>query len=209
MSLPRKKFQLIPQQGDSELDRTEFAVVDLETTGGQPDQERIIEIACFVAQGGVVTREFHTLVNPDRSIPPFITRLTGISEDMVHSHPPISDVLPGFLQFLNGTVFVAHHADFDAGFVRASLLRELGKELPNDVLCTRKLGKYLLPWLPSHSLSTIADFFGIEIKNRHRAFGDAYATTVILSIYLKYMAYQGIRELAQVHAIEQGRLALS
>ncbi len=209
MSLPRKRFQLIPQKGESELELTEFAVVDLETTGGQPEEERIIEIACFVVRGGTVTREFNTLVNPERRIPPFITRLTGITEEMVDSHPTIAEVLPGFLEFLEGTVFVAHHADFDAGFLRASLLRELGKELKNDVLCTRKLGKHLLPWLPSHSLSTIADFFGIEIKNRHRAFGDAYATTVILNIYLKYMAHQGIRELAHVHAVEQGRLALS
>jgi len=207
MPLRSKRFRLVPQgDGESELNRTEFAVVDLETTGGRPDEERIIEIAAFVTQGGKVVREYQRLVDPERPIPPFITYLTGISQAMVEGKPTIGDVLPEFLDFVGDAVLVAHHADFDTGFLRAELGRTLKCDLPNGVLCTRRLGKQLLPWLPSHSLSTLADFFGIEIRHRHRAFGDAFATTVIMNIFLRYAAYHGFTRLDQLYLLEHGKL---
>ncbi|OGK08382.1 MAG: hypothetical protein A2Y63_01220 [Candidatus Riflebacteria bacterium RBG_13_59_9] len=209
MALERKSFRLVPSSdGQSELESTEFAVVDLETTGGHPDEERIIEIAAFVAKGGQVVRSFEQLVDPERSIPPFVVRLTGINQEMVAGQPTIAEVLPKFLSFIQDAVLVAHHADFDVAFLRAALLRALNRELSNDVLCTRRLGKRLLPWLPSHSLSTIADFFGIEIRHRHRAYGDAIATTTIMNIFLRYVTHHGYRKLEQLHQLEQGRLSL-
>jgi DNA polymerase III epsilon subunit family exonuclease len=208
MALPRRGFQLKPvASGPCELAQREFAVLDLETTGGKPEEERIIEIAAIVLRDGNITRTFSQLVDPMRGIPPFITRLTGITAEMVSGRPAIDTVLPRFLDFAGDSILVAHHADFDISFLNTAA-KQLGLELSNDVLCTRRLGKQVLPWLPSHSLSTLADFFGIGIRHRHRAFGDAEATVRILDILLRYVMRRGIRTLDELHLLERGLISL-
>jgi DNA polymerase III epsilon subunit family exonuclease len=208
MALARKSFQLVPvSDGPCELAQREFAVLDIETTGGKPEDERIIEIAALVLKDGAIMRSFSQLVDPERHIPPFITKLTGINSEMVSSRPHIGEVLPRFLDFAADAVMVAHHSDFDIGFITASA-RRIGLEFDNEVLCTRKLGKYILPWLPSHSLSTIADFFGIDIRNRHRALGDAEATTKILDIFLRYVQRRGLKTFDELKQLERGQLQL-
>lgn len=208
MALARKSFQLVPvPDGPCELAQREFAVLDIETTGGKPEEERIIEIAALVLQGGRVVRSFSQLVDPERHIPPFITKLTGINNDMVSSRPHICEVLPRFLDFAADAVMVAHHSDFDIGFISASSKR-IGLEIGNDTLCTRKLSKHILPWLPSHSLSTIADFFGIDIRNRHRALGDAEATTKLLDIFLRYAQRRSLRTFDELKRLECGQYQL-
>lgn len=208
MALARKSFQLVPvSDGPCELAQREFAVLDIETTGGKPEDERIIEIAALVLKDGAIIRSFSQLVDPERHIPPFITKLTGINSEMVSSRPHIGEVLPRFLNFAGDAVMVAHHSDFDIGFITASAKR-IGLEFGNEVLCTRKLGKYILPWLPSHSLSTIADFFGIDIRNRHRALGDAEATTKILDIFLRYVQRRGLKTFNELKQLERGQFQL-
>jgi DNA polymerase-3 subunit epsilon len=208
MALARRGFQLKPvADGPCELALREFAVLDLETTGGRPDEERIIEIAAIVLKGGSTVRTFSQLVDPGRGIPPFITRLTGINEEMVTGRPRICSVLPRFLDFAGDAVLVAHHADFDTSFLCAAA-KPLGLEIVNDVLCTRKLGKQVLPWLPSHSLSTLADFFGINIQHRHRALGDSEATVRILDILLRYAIRRGLRTMEELHRLESGQMSL-
>ncbi len=206
--MPRKNFQLVPvADGPCELAQREFAVLDIETTGGKPEEERIIEIAALVLQGGSAVRSFSQLVDPERHIPPFITKLTGINSEMVLSQPNIGEILPQFLEFASDAVMVAHHSDFDISFLSAAAIRQ-GREIGNDVLCTRKLGKSILPWLPSHSLSTIADFLGIDIRNRHRALGDAEATAKILDIFLRYVQRRGLRTMEELKLLESGQLSL-
>jgi DNA polymerase III subunit epsilon len=156
-----------------------FAVVDVETTGGRPDSgDRITEIAVVTVRDGAVTNVFETLVNPERSIPPFITRLTNISWDMVRDKSPFRDVCADVLRVLDGNVFVAHNASFDWRFVSAEVARSTGRELTGRRLCTVRLARRLLPQLRSRSLDWVARHYNVEIPSgmRHRAAGDALAT---------------------------------
>ena len=156
-----------------------FAVVDVETTGGRPHTgDRITEIAVVTVRNGAVADVFETLVNPERSIPPFITRLTNISWEMVRDKSPFRDVCADVLQALDGQVFVAHNASFDWRFVSAEVARTTGRELTGRRLCTVRLSRRLLPQLRSRSLDWVARHYGVEIPHgmRHRAAGDALAT---------------------------------
>jgi len=156
-----------------------FAVVDVETTGGRPDSgDRITEIAVVTVRDGAVTNVFETLVNPERFIPPFITRLTNISWEMVRDKSPFRDVCADVLRELDGNVFVAHNASFDWRFVSAEVARSTGRELTGRRLCTVRLARRLLPQLRSRSLDWVARHYAVEIPAgmRHRAAGDALAT---------------------------------
>ena len=156
-----------------------FAVVDVETTGGRPHAgDRITEIAVVTVKDGAVAGVFETLVNPERSIPPFITRLTNISWEMVRDKAPFRDVCADIVNVLEGHVFVAHNANFDWRFVSAEVGRSSGRELTGRRLCTVRLSRRLLPQLRSRSLDWVARHYGVEIPHgmRHRAAGDALAT---------------------------------
>lgn len=156
-----------------------FSVVDVETTGGRPDSgDRITEIAIVTVRDGAVAEVYDTLVNPERSIPPFITRLTNISWEMVRDKAPFRDVCGDVLRALEGNVFVAHNASFDWRFVSAEVSRSTGRELTGRRLCTVRLARRLLPQLRSRSLDWVARHYGVEIPTgmRHRAAGDALAT---------------------------------
>jgi DNA polymerase-3 subunit epsilon len=118
------------------------------------------------------------LVNPERSIPPFITRLTNISWEMVRDKSPFRDVCDHVLRVLDGHVFVAHNASFDWRFVSSEVVRATGREITGRRLCTVRLARRLLPQLRSRSLDWVARHYGVEIEPhmRHRAAGDAIAT---------------------------------
>ena len=168
-----------PASQEPLLASLEFAVVDVETTGGRPENgDRITEIAVVTVQGGEVTNVFETLVNPERSIPPFITRLTNISWEMVRDKAPFRDVCGEVLAALDGKVFVAHNANFDWRFVSAEVVRSTGRELTGRRLCTVRLARRLLPQLRSRSLDWVARHYDVQIPSgmRHRAAGDALAT---------------------------------
>lgn len=161
------------------LSTLSFVVVDVETTGGRPQNgDRITEIAAVTVRGGRITDVFETLVNPERSIPPFITRLTNISWEMVREKSVFREVCADVLRVLDGNVFVAHNASFDWRFVSAEVARSTGRELTGRRLCTVRLARRLLPQLRSRSLDWVARHYGVEIPEgkRHRAAGDALAT---------------------------------
>lgn len=161
------------------LSSLSFAVVDVETTGGQPGTgDRITEIAIVTVNDGRVQEVYETLVNPERSIPPFITRLTNISWEMVRDKAPFRDVCERVVRALDGQVFVAHNAAFDWRFVSAEVARASGRELMGRRLCTVRLARRLLPQLRSRSLDWVARHYDVEIPDgmRHRAAGDAVTT---------------------------------
>jgi DNA polymerase-3 subunit epsilon len=161
------------------LSELSFAVVDVETTGGRPDTgDRITEIAAVTVKNGAIAGVYETLVNPERSIPPFITRLTNISWAMVADKAPFRDVCDDVLRAIDGHVFVAHNAAFDWRFVSAEVARATGRELTGRRLCTVRLARRLLPQLRSRSLDYVARHYAVEIPDgmRHRAAGDALAT---------------------------------
>jgi DNA polymerase III epsilon subunit family exonuclease len=107
-----------------------FTVVDLETTGLKPGAAGITEIAAIRVEGGRFVEEFHTLLNPGRRIPPMITQLTGISDDMVRNQPRIDDIFYNF-NFSDRPFLVAHNADFDVNFLNFDAQRLLSSPLLN------------------------------------------------------------------------------
>ncbi len=172
---------------DSHLSDSTFVVVDVETTGLSPVEDRITEIAMMKVKNGVLLDEFSTLINPLVTIPASITNLTGIDNLMVADAPTAREVVPTIAEFLGNAIFVAHNAQFDWGFVSRTTLRERGIEVNNQQLCTVKLSRIILPNLPSKSLGLVAKALNIKIPERHRASGDAYATALVLVKFISYV----------------------
>ncbi|MCI0707018.1 MAG: hypothetical protein L0Y80_06005 [Ignavibacteriae bacterium] len=174
-------------QEDQLIAETDFVVVDVETTGLSPTEDRITEISMMKVRNGQLVDEFATLVNPLVHIPAEITELTGINDLMVKDAPPAREIALTMAEFLRDSVFVAHNAAFDWGFVFHTVLRERGIELINPQLCTVRLSRRIVPQLPSKSLGQVAKFMEIDIPVRHRASGDAYATAMLLIKYISYV----------------------
>jgi DNA polymerase-3 subunit epsilon len=185
---------------DIDLRDTTFVIVDLETTGGRskagPDGsfDAITEIGAVKVRGGEVIGEFATLVDPQRSIPPQIVDITGITTAMVRNAPTISAVLPMFLDFARGAVLVAHNAGFDVSFLRAAA-RRCGIDWPRPpVLCTVKLARRVLSReeAPSVRLSALARLVGSATEPTHRALDDARATVDVLHALIERVGNQGV-----------------
>jgi len=169
-----------------------YVVVDTETTGGRAwSGDRITEIAAVVVRTGKIVEVFETLVNPQRSIPPFVTRLTNITWDMVKDAPTFDRVAPDVMRVLEGNVFVAHNAMFDWRFVTSELTRSTGRKLGGRRLCTVKIARKVLPQLSRRSLDHVARYYGVEIRGRHRAAGDALATAKCLLRMFSDLADRG------------------
>lgn len=152
-----------------------YVITDIETTGGNPKNSKITEIAMYKIENNQVIDEFVTLVNPQTSIPYFIVRLTGINDQMVKNAPTFPEIAKKIIEFTEGCVFVAHNVGFDYSMVRAEF-KSLGYVFARPTLCTVKLGRVIIPGHKSYSLGNIAKDLGIYIDGRHRAGGDAYAT---------------------------------
>ncbi len=160
-----------------------YAVVDIETTGGNATYGKITEIAIFIHDGKEVVDQFVSLINPESYIPPFITNLTGITNEMVKDAPKFYEVAKKIVEITEGHIFVAHNAEFDYGFIRQEF-KNLGYDFRRDVLCSVRLSKKIIPGHSSYGLGTLCKHYGIIIEGRHRAGGDAYATTKLLDILL-------------------------
>ena len=181
VALPGVASMRPPRTSDEPLAQMSFVVVDVETTGGRAQGgDRITEFAAVVVRNGEIAERYETLLNPDRSIPPWITQLTNISWDMVRDAPRFRDVCDDVMQLLGGHVFVAHNARFDWSFVSAEVERATGRLLDGRQLCTVRLARRLLPQLRRRSLDYVADHYNVNIAARHRAMGDALATAHVL-----------------------------
>jgi DNA polymerase-3 subunit epsilon len=168
-----------PLHDEPLLSELSFAVVDLETTGGQSYiNDRITEVGIVTVRDGRIEDIYEKLVNPERSIPPFVMRLTGISWEMVRHKAPFRGICAEVLQLLEGKIFVAHNAGFDWRFLSWEVSRSSGRLLAGRRLCTVRLARRLLPQLRSRSLDYVAGHYGVEFPpgRRHRAGGDALAT---------------------------------
>lgn len=182
-----------------------FAAVDLETTGSTPPDDRIIEIGAKKVHGFRLGESYGKFVNPGRRLPPFISRLTGISEKDLNNVPAAADILPGFIDYLGESVIVAHSAAFDYKFLCVEAEETIGVSLNNYVLCTCKLARRILYFLPSKGLDAITHFLGITVNGRHRAFGDAEATAKVLIVFLRYLDDMGIKTLGEVLEFQDSR----
>lgn len=166
---------------DTPLSALRFLVVDVETTGMRAAfEDRVTEFAAVAVEGGTTVPVLHSLVNPGRPIPWRITELTGISDRMVQGAPSFGRIAPLVRRALEDRVFVAHNAAFDWGFVSAELGRAGEPVPPVAQLCTVKLARRVLPFLPRRSLDHVTAHYGVRITGRHRADGDAVATAEVL-----------------------------
>ncbi|SHF82746.1 DNA polymerase-3 subunit epsilon [Mariniphaga anaerophila] len=161
-----------------------FAIIDIETTGNSYKHGQITEVAIFQHNGIEVTDSFTSLVKPDMDIPLFITRLTGISNEMVQNAPRFYEIARKVVEMTAGRTFVAHNVNFDYKFVKEEFNR-LGYNFNRKTLCTVKLSRKLMPGHKSYSLGNLCAEKGIEINGRHRAAGDALATVKLFEMLLK------------------------
>ena len=146
--------------------------LDLETTGASADRDRVTEIGFVQVADGEFVEEWSTLVNPGRPVPPLITSLTGITDDMVADAPSFADMSVELLERLDGRLLVAHNARFDYAFLRAEF-RRLGIHFRARVLCTVRLSRALFPEHRHHNLDSVIERFALSCGARHRALGDA------------------------------------
>ena len=161
-----------------------YAILDIETTGGQFNEEGITEIAIYKFDGHEVVDQFISLVNPEIPIQPFVVKLTGINNAMLSSAPKFFEVAKRIIEMTNDCVIVAHNASFDYRILRTEF-RRLGYDFEARTLCTVELSKKLLPEQPSHSLGKLVRALGIPMADRHRASGDALATVKLFKILLE------------------------
>ena len=160
-----------------------YAILDIETTGGQFNQEGITEIAIYKFDGHKVVDQFISLVNPERSIQPFVIKLTGINNAMLRSAPKFYEVARRIIEITEGCIVVAHNTSFDYRILRMEFNR-LGYNFVRETLCTVELSKKLLPEQKSHSLGKLVRSLGIPVSDRHRASGDAQATVKLFKLLL-------------------------
>jgi DNA polymerase-3 subunit epsilon len=182
------------------LSEVTFVVLDLETTGGAPQDGGITEIGAVKIRGGEQLGEFQTLVRPQMPIPPFIAVLTGITDSMVVDAPPLSATLPAFLEFIAGSVLVAHNAPYDIGFLKGACERT-GHPWPRaTVIDTVRLARHIVSRdeVPNRKLGTLAAHFGSPTTPDHRALNDARATVHVLHSLLARIGSLGVTTLGEL-----------
>lgn len=160
-----------------------YAILDIETTGGQYNEEGITEIAIYRFNGQEVVDQFISLVNPEKPIQPYVAKLTGINNAMLRTAPKFYEIAKRILEITQDCIIVAHNASFDYRILRTEYQR-LGYPFEAPSLCTVELAQKLLPDMPSYSLGKLARSLGIPVADRHRASGDAMATVKLFELLL-------------------------
>jgi DNA polymerase-3 subunit epsilon len=195
------------QSDDPDLLTVPFVALDLETTGAKAGVGKITEVGAVRIEGLRVVDQFQTLVNPQRTIPPMITKITGITQSMVAAAPRIEEVIPGLLEFLEGAVVVAHNAPFDVGFLNYELHRLRSRRLGDGAIDTLPLSRALVPGLINYRLKTVADSLGAPVSACHRALADAQAVAHVFVQLAGVLETRGVTSLSGVR--EHGRQAPS
>lgn len=188
------------------MKKESFIVVDIETTGLSRKKHKITEIAALRVRNNKILNKFHSLVNPEVQIPKFITKLTGIDNELVKDAPLINKVIPKFNKFINKDVFVAHNASFDYNFLNHNTSLHLKKEMYNPKLCTRKLANRLLTHLPSKKLSSLCEHYNLENKTAHRAMSDALVTKEILNNFFTDLEKREITTTSQLLKFQDSKI---
>ena len=161
-----------------------YAILDIETTGGKYDEEGITEIAIYQFDGHTITDQFISLINPERPIQDYVTKLTGINNKMLRNAPKFYEVAKRIVEITEGCIIVGHNAAFDYRILQTEF-RRLGYEYIKTTLCTVELSQQLIPNKESYSLGKLARSLGIPMSERHRASGDAMATLNLFKYLLE------------------------
>jgi DNA polymerase-3 subunit epsilon len=179
-----------------------YAIVDIETTGNHANGNGITEIAIILHNGKEIDGKFQTLINPESPIPPYVSSLTGIYNYMVADAPLFSQVAANIHQLLKGRIFVAHNVNFDYSFLK-SHLKDVGYDWNAKKLCTIRMAKKTFPGLKRYGLGALCDHFGIDNEQRHRATGDALATTTLFEMIIAKGGEQVIKDFLKKENREQ------
>ncbi len=167
------------------IDKANFCVFDVETTGLSPFKNKIIEIAIVKVSNLIIADTYHTFINPGRQIPFFITNLTGISDNDVYDAPYFDEVADSIIDFIGDDILIAHNLAFDQGFLKAELRNCNKEKVSNPGVCTVKLARRLYPDLRSKSLGSVVSHLRLKNKDAHRAISDAEVTAKMLIKMLK------------------------
>ncbi|SKA90697.1 DNA polymerase III catalytic subunit, PolC type [Clostridium sp. USBA 49] len=192
---PDKKPSVTNSKGQS-IDTT-YCVLDLETTGFSPVTEKITEIGIMKLKDGKVIDKFSCFVNPEKPIPQRVVEVTNITYDMVKDAETIDKVFPKILDFINGSVLVAHNAEFDIGFLKHNA-KELGYDFDFTYIDTLSLAKEVFPDFKTYKLGKIAKNLGIKVEVAHRALDDVDTTVKVFDIMLKKLKEKGVKTLDDI-----------
>lgn len=200
------------------ISQTPFIVVDLETTGLEPNLDSIVEIGAIKVINGEIVDEKTTLVHPGIFVPQVTTDITGITTEMLIGQPAFDKIVDEYLDFIGEDgVFVAHNAEFDFAFFNSHLRRMKRPELVNPYVCTFKLAKAVHPNLSRYGLGALVEVFGIELPQAHRAVHDARATAHLFIKFLKvlqdgglkhYKDIPGVLNVPKFHVVNDGQVSL-
>ncbi len=180
------------------LKEIDFVVLDVEAVAPKTSPARIIELAAYRVRAGEIIDNFQTLVNPGVPLSPFIAQLTGLSDQMIQAAPTFTDLAGLWLKFAGDGVLVAHNSDFDVPLLNQEIARVFpGHRMRNTELCTVKLARSLIRNSAGHNLDALADHFGFEIPERHRAASDARATVRVLLHLFEELEKHEIHTLAE------------
>ncbi|UCC48185.1 MAG: 3'-5' exonuclease [Gemmatimonadota bacterium] len=206
--LSRGRWLLSDEQagyGSTSLHDLDFVVVDVESTGGSPARgDRVTEVAAVRVCGGQVVDSFESLINPERPIPPSVTALTNITDEMVAGAPRFADLAEPLQRALEGAVFVAHNAGFDWRFLQAEYARCRRGRLGGERVCTLRLARRLHPELSRRSLDVLADYYAIAVDSWHRAGSDARTTAELFIRFLGQLADRGVGDWERLQAYLRG-----
>lgn len=182
-----------------------YVIVDLETTGNSPNKgDKIIQFAAVVIEKGEIQEQYSTLINPNQSIPPFITELTGISDEMVRNAPIFSMIAPKVLQLLEDAYFVAHNVLFDLSFLQAELKQAGYEGFYGPVLDTVEMARILLPTASSYQLSELALREGIHHERPHQADSDAFVTAQLFNLFIDRLNNLPMITMKQLYELSGG-----
>ena len=195
------KNPVVENDKGQDLDTT-YCVLDLETTGFSAKTERITEVGIMKYKGGEVLDEFSCFVNPEKHIPQRVTEVTNITDEMVKDAETIDKVFPKVLEFIKGSVIVAHNAGFDVGFLKQNAKR-LGYDFDFTTLDTLSLAKDLFPEYKKYKLGKIADNLGIKVEVAHRALDDVDTTVKVFRVMMKMLEERGAKKLSDIDKVSQ------
>ncbi len=183
--------------GDGDFKNDTFCVFDIETTGLSAKDCKITEIGAVLYRGGKIIDTFESFVNPHEALTEQISKLTGITDDMLSGAPDIQEVLPKFLEFAKNSVFVAHNATFDISFI-SKACEDLGIAFKPTYIDTVSVSRYANPDLKKHTLDSVGKYFGLGDFNHHRAYEDAHMLGLIFGKLVEKLDAEGISKISQM-----------